>query len=156
MHARPVDVEKCTLLGLTHRTCSDDNMYTTMQETLGPILSKLQSLLSSSKLAGGVVLLEGEGGIGKSRVMAALRAAGLPEGTSGHLLFGRAEAATKSRVLQRAWRLFASLPCTAMHLLFDTYCSPERVRLNICRCCTLGEMQSRLFVGMTWLSLPMH
>jgi hypothetical protein len=157
VHASPVDVEKCTLLGLVHRTCGDDNIYTIMQETLGPILSKIQSLLSGSKFAGGIVLLEGEAGIGKSRVMAALRTSGLPAGSSGQLLSGRAEAATKSRVLlQWARHLFATLPCTAVHPLRSTHCSRECVRLHNCRCCTPGEMQFRLFVGMTWPSLPMH
>jgi hypothetical protein len=137
--------------------CAAMHVLHNVQEIIDPIMSKIQSLLSGSTSAGGIVLLEGEAGIGKSRVMAALRASGLPEGSSGHLLFGRAEAATKSRVLlQWARRVWATLPCTAVHLLRDTHCSRQCVRLHNCRCCTPGETQFRLFVGMTWPSLPMH
>lgn len=76
------------------------------------------------------MLIEGEAGIGKSSVIAALLAAGLPDETDGcgHLLFGRAEAATKSQVASMPLDcriVFSMLRYAVRTCLMKTCASPE-------------------------------
>ncbi len=65
------------------------------------LCGRMHDLLTATGGGAGVVMLEGEAGIGKSRIIEELLFAGLPEcGGKGHLLFGRADAASKSQVCQ--------------------------------------------------------
>ena len=72
--------------------------------------------------SGGLVLLEGEAGIGKSRVLEELLARGLPGASGrGYMIFSRAHAATKSQV----WAVRLGC-CECRYGL--TYCSDPRSR----------------------------
>lgn len=118
--------------------------------------SRMHDLLTASGDGAGCVLLEGDAGIGKSRVIDELLSAGLPQcGGRGLMLFGRADAASKSQVQRLDYvlpdhvfaaqqeRRVAPLSCCVCFQMLGI-CStpgPSRLRNPVVCCSNMGALE---------------